>query len=168
MMLYVDRDTHQLTAEGPNTYEVPEPPDYLTRWMWSSELRAFAKVLTLAEAKADRRRLVNARRTLAENAGCATPVGRVDTGPDSQRKATATAVMAMLAQQTGTAFSVEWTRENDTDADLDATGMITVAVAMGLYVGACHARARALKAEIDAAETTADVAAVNIDDNWPS
>src|SRR3546814_12871945 len=68
---------------------------------------AAPSVLQVQGLESRRRELkasVKALRDLHETSGCATPLGRVDTNPDSQRKISGAVQMAMLS---GDAFSID-------------------------------------------------------------
>ncbi|RYY55498.1 MAG: DUF4376 domain-containing protein, partial [Comamonadaceae bacterium] len=60
----------------------------------------------------------------------------------------------------GTAFAQDWTLANNDSVLLDADGMVAVGVALGQHVAAAHAHAKALRAAINSATTTAAVAEI--------
>jgi hypothetical protein len=122
----------------------------------------------LAVAKIAARAAVMIRRDQAEWAGCAGPLGRVDTDPDSQRKVGGAVQMAMIAQAAGQPFAVDWTMQDNSTETHDATAMIGMGLAVGQHVAACHECCLALKAEIDAAADEDALAAIDINAGWPS
>lgn len=104
-------------------------------------------------------------RDSAEWGGCMTPYGPIDTDPDSQRKigGGSTAALAM-----GTAFAKEWRMADNTLVTLDAAKMIEIGLIVVSHVDACQTRKNALDAEIGAAETLADLEAINVTAGWPA
>lgn len=60
----------------------------------------------------------------------------------------------------GAGFAIDWTLANNTVRTLIGADMAAVGVALGQHVAAQHAKARALRAQIEAASTAAQVAAV--------
>ncbi len=104
-------------------------------------------------------------RDAAQNGGCMTPLGRVDTDPDSQRKVSGSVQLAMIA---GAQFSVAWTMQDNAVVVHDAASMIAMGVAVGQHVAACHAVAQAKRAALDAATTIEEIAAVDIEGGWPN
>jgi hypothetical protein len=68
--------------------------------------------------------------------------------------------MAMLAQAGGQPFSIDWTLADNTVRTLSGADMIAVGQALGQHVAACHIKARALREQINAATTVAEVEAV--------
>ncbi len=117
--------------------------------------------------KARRWAQIRAARDRAEWAGCATPYGRADTDPDSQRKIGGAVQMAMIAQAAGQPFAIEWTMQDNRTLPHDAAAMIALGVAVGGHVAACHELAVARRAAIDAADSVAAIDAVDADDGWP-
>ena len=65
-----------------------------------------------------------------------------------------------LAGLDPTGFSVVWTLADNTARTLNAAQMQQVGAALGVHVNTQHVKARTLRAEIDAATTAAEVAAV--------
>lgn len=135
-------------------------------WRWDLETRQM--VPNLDGLRARRWDDVKARRDQAEWAGCATPLGRVDTDPDSQRKAGGAVQMAMIAQAAGTTFALDWTMQDNSTVTHDAPAMIAMGVAIGQHVAACHEAALAKRGAIDAAATADEIASVGLDDGWPA
>jgi hypothetical protein len=72
--------------------------------------------------------------------------------------------LAVLAKSAGTPFSEAWTLTDNTVRDLDADQVIALGVALGQYVSGLYATGRALRAQIDAAETVDEVTAIG----WPA
>lgn len=72
--------------------------------------------------------------------------------------------LATLAKAAGQPFVETWTLTDNTTRELDADQVIALGMALGQYVSSLYATGRALRADIDAAETIDAVAAVR----WPA
>jgi hypothetical protein len=95
-------------------------------------------------------------------------VGPVQTDDVSTANITGLVVMANVALAQQTAFSEPFTLADNTVVTFDAPGMIAMGVAVGQYVAAVYARARALRDQIFAADVTADaLAAIDVTAGWP-
>lgn len=129
--------------------------------------RQYDPVLLLSVAKMQKRQQIIDARDRHEWAGCMTPLGRMDTTPDSQRKINGSVTMAVVAQVAGAPFLKLWTMENNSEVAHDAPAMIAAGVAVGTYVSAVHAHAVAMKAQVDAAEDIAALDAIDITQGWP-
>lgn len=110
---------------------------------------------------------VKAARDHAEWGGCDTPLGRVDTDPDSQRKISGAVQMAMIAAAAGEAFALDWTMGNNLAVSHDAAAMIALGIAVGQHVAVCHAVATGKRAAIAAANDAEAIEAVDIETGWP-
>ena len=126
-----------------------------------------AFVADLFVLKADKWAEVLAARTVAENSGCMTPLGRVDTTPESRDKISGAVQMAMIAQMNGAPFSIDWTMEDNSTVTHDAPAMISLGMAVGTHIDACHGVGRLKRAAIDAAATKLLVEAVDPLIGWP-
>lgn len=118
----------------------------------------------LALGKMAQHDAVKLKRDLFEHAGCATADGPIDTDPDSQRKVSGAATMALAL---GAAFTMDWRMADDSIVTLDATQMITVGVAVAQHVAACQARKNELDEAIVAAADLTELAAIDIEIGWP-
>lgn len=123
--------------------------------------------LDLMVAKINKRQAVALARNTHEWSGAATPLGRMDSDPDSQRKVNGAASMAMIASSAGQPFSIDWTMQDNSTVTHDAAAMMAAGVAMGEHVSACHDRAKVLKANIDDAADAAALEAIDIEAGWP-
>jgi hypothetical protein len=129
--------------------------------------RTIDPALVFSIAKIEMREALRRRRDRAEFSGCDTPLGRMDTDADSQRKVNGSVTMALIAQAAGQPFAIDWTMADNSSVTHDAAAMIAAGVAVGLHVSACHANGVALKAAIDAATDVVELAAVDIEEGWP-
>ncbi|KTT72611.1 DUF4376 domain-containing protein [Sphingomonas endophytica] len=125
-------------------------------------------VADLAVLRAARWKAVRAAREQAQEAGCASPLGRVDTDPASQLKIAGAVQMAMVAQAAGQPFAIDWTMQDNGNVIHDAVQMIAMGLAVGQHIAACHEVALTRRAAIEAAQDEAAIAAVEVDDGWPA
>ncbi|MBH0112702.1 DUF4376 domain-containing protein [Novosphingobium sp. YJ-S2-02] len=100
-------------------------------------------------------------------AGADTPSGAVDTSEEAQRNIVGATLAAQIALAAAQPFSIDWTMADNSEANLDAEAMIAVGLAVVAHIDACHARARALRAEINAAANVDAVSAIDITTGWP-
>lgn len=151
--------------DGPLTWK-PLPEGYEDGlYVWDQSRRAF--VLNIDTVRVRRWAAVRAARDAAQDGGCPTPLGRVDTDAESRGKISGSVQMAMLAQMGGQPFTVAWTMQDNTTAIHDASAMIAMGVAVGQHVAACHAEALTRRAAIDAAADADAIAAVPVEGGWP-
>lgn len=148
------RPTHQ-DAEGNPCFPegvpdaVPLAPGY-----WDA--------VDLAAARAQKKAEIKSQRAVHEFGGLSVaPHGTFDTDPESQRKINGSVTMATLL---GAAFTIDWRMADNSIVTLDHDGMIAVGLAVGQHVSACQDQKNILDAQIDAAETIEDIAAVQ----WPT
>lgn len=124
---------------------------------------------TLDAKKARKKGELSLRQTKAENGGCVTPLGRVQTDPDSRIKILGLFVMASAAKSGGdTSWPQAFTMEDNSEVAHDADQMMALSLAVGAYIVACHANAITLKGTIMACTTPEEVDAVDIETGWPS
>lgn len=115
---------------------------------------------TLADLQAARWTAIKAARE-GEEFGTFTWDGSTfDSDLTSQSRIQGAAQLAQIALAAGQPFSIEWTLANNTARTLDASQMIAVGMAMGAHINACHQKARALRQQIDAATSAAEIEAI--------
>lgn len=100
-------------------------------------------------------------------AGCATPLGRVDTDDDSQRKINGAVSGAMIAALSGQPFTIDWTMSDNAIVTHDGPAMMAMGIAVLTYLAQCQAAGTAARAAIDAAGDAAAIAAVDIEAEYP-
>ena len=111
----------------------------------------------LKDAKWDE---IKAAREAAEFGGFTWDGSAFDSDLTSQSRIQGAAQLATLSQLAGQPFSIDWTLADNTVRSLDATDMIAAGQAMGVHIASQHAIGRGKRAQIDAATTPAEVAAV--------
>lgn len=118
---------------------------------------------TLEDRKAARWAAIKAERDSREYGGFAWDGSTFDSDAESQRRLQGAAQLAVLAQAAQQPFEIAWTLADNSVRVLDAADMIQVGAALANHVAATHYAARALRQQIEAATTAAEVEAVA----WP-
>ena len=122
--------------------------------------------LQLQIAKDAKRATINMLRDRKQVEPAPTPIGIVDADEKSKTKINGLVSMAQLAKAAQKPFDVQFTAADNQRHPLNADGMISVGLAVGMHVMACHDRAAALKEAVDACETVEAVEALDIDGGW--
>jgi hypothetical protein len=154
------RIAHSLDGIDMTGFEALPPPEGFDPMMPAHRRENGAWVANLTWHRRQAWERIKAARDQAENGGCATPLGRVDTDPLSRDRISGAVQMAMIV---GAAFSIDWTMEDNGAVAHNQAAMIALGLAVGQHVGAVHATARALRVLIDAAATVEQLEAIE----WP-
>ena len=145
---YFARGQNHRIVDGVWTYVEPEGP-------------------TLDDRKATLRSAINAERDRREQGGFEYAGNRFDSDATSVIRINAavnTAVAAVLAESE---FSVGWTAADNTTVTLTAQEFLEFSAALAQHSNTQHVRARALKEQLDNADTAETVAAVeNLLEAW--
>lgn len=104
---------------------------------------------------------VKAIRQRAENAGCVTPWGIVQTDSESQSRIASAALSAFLAQ---VGYQRVWTFADNTTHTLGADDLKALNGLVQSHVEACRTRARELRTAIYASN---DPSSIDINTGWP-
>jgi hypothetical protein len=132
---------------------------------WSVRSKTGAELTDAKDTKAE---LVEAMLAAKERDGSApTAKGAVKTSDSSKIKINGLVVMAQLAISQGQPFSQQLTMADGEIKTLNAAEMIGVGVAVGTYVSALYAHARALTDAIYDADSFADLSEVDVEAGWP-
>lgn len=117
---------------------------------------------SLADLKLAKRAEINTARDRAEQGGFEY-LGKVfDSDPIScQRISTAAQAMALAPDGT----TITWTCQDNSTIDLTAQELVGLVVALGTWSNACHEKATALKAKIEAAQTAEELELITWEDN---
>jgi hypothetical protein len=75
---------------------------------------------------------------------------------------------AVVGAQINPAGTMKWKMNNGQFITLDATSIVAVAMAVRAHVQACFDNEASLRLLIEAAETEAELASVDLDDGWPA
>lgn len=121
----------------------------------------------LDAAKKEMRRRINAERDLQEVKPFSYLGKRFDADERSVTRIMGAVQAAQAALAAGAPFSVDWVCADNTIVTLDAQQVIALPEALTQRVYAVHMHARALKADVDAAASLDDLAAIDITAGWP-
>lgn len=116
---------------------------------------------TLEEVKRHRWNAIKQERAEREYAGFAWDGSAFDSDPLSQSRIQGAVQLASLDLA---GFSIDWTLADNTVRTLSGANMVAVGVALAQHVNALHVTARGLRAQIEAAATLQEVAAIA----WPA
>lgn len=130
-------------------------------WIWQMPARVAVDMRSLDVAKAQTWERIKLSRDAAEagNFTCAGSVYQTDLA-----RIPGAALLALLAQMSGAAFSEDWTLFDNTVRTLDAAGMIAVGVAQGAHIKSTFAIGDGLRVQIAAATTNAQLDLIG----WPA
>jgi hypothetical protein len=111
---------------------------------------------TLQDIKDAQWALIKQSRTLAEYSGFTWDGSTFDSDAISQNRITGAVTLAQLSPS----FTIDWTLRNNTVRTLGQTDMLQVGAALGVHVQTQFTKGQALRAQIYAATTVAEVEAV--------
>ena len=117
---------------------------------------------TMEERKTAIRTGINVERDCKEQGGFAYQGKVFDSDPTSVIRINAAVNTAVAAILANTEFAVDWTAADNTIMELDAQGFLALSAALAQHSNTQHVRARALKEQLDLAETSAAVEEVEI------
>lgn len=115
---------------------------------------------TLDELKTAKRAEINAKRAELETSGFSYLGKKFDSDQRSADRMQVAAIAAQSALMAGQPFQLDWTAMDNTFVPLDAAGVLGLIGAFASYGLSLHEQAKALKAQVDAATTVAEVEAV--------
>lgn len=121
----------------------------------------------LDAAKKEMRRRINAERDLQEVMPFIYLGKRFDADERSVSRIMGAVQAAQAALAAGAPFSVDWVCADNTIVTLDAQQMIAIPAALAQRIYAIHLHARTLKAEVEAATSLDDLAAIDVTAGWP-
>lgn len=128
---------------------------------WNTETGQW--VPDVARAKADKLKEIHSIRDSKEYGGFSWDGSLFDSDPQSQLRIQGGVQLANMSAMSGQPFSIDWTLADNTVRTLSGADMIAVGMALAAHVQTVHATGRALRAQIEAATTAAEVEAVV----WP-
>jgi hypothetical protein len=146
---------HYHSASGP-VLIAPQPGEYC---IFDYTIKAWVDPRTLADRKAQKWSSIKMSRQAAEASGFTCNAHVYDSDPASATRISAAVQLAMIAKSASQPFSINWTLADNTIAVLDTAGMIAAGEALGAHIEVQQAKARGLRAQIEAA---ADVAALDL------
>jgi hypothetical protein len=148
--------TGEGTAVDPNVIEWPASPRIGLILRWRNAL-VWEDDRTLPELKVAKWTDLKQARSQAEYAGFTWDGSTFDSNALSQQRITGAVTLAQM----DAAFSIGWTLADNTVRQLNAAQMKAVGTALGVHVATQFAHAQDLRTQLDAAQTTEQVAAVS-------
>lgn len=139
-----------------------EPVDGVWRWKWSVRP---GNADDLAQAKADA--LNNLRDLRWQKSVGGTTFNGIPIRTDEGSQAKIDGAVALFDKDPALT-TLDFEAQPGVWVTFDKAAMEAIGVAVGRHVQACFSRQRELSGLIDAAETFADLAAVNVETGWPS
>ncbi len=137
---------------------IPEQPSNHHRFDFAT--KQWVDPRTIQDHKQTKWSEIKSARSAAEFGGFTWDGSTFDSDQISQSRIQGAAQLAQLALAQSQPFTIDWTLADNTTRTLDAMQMIQVGVAMGQHIATCHAQARVLRAQLDAAATVEDVDAI--------
>lgn len=131
---------------------------YDGRWY----LAGYAPKKPLNEIKAEKRAEINTARDNAEQGGFEY-MGKVFDSDQVSAQRISMAAQAMALAPDGT--TITWTCQDNSTIDLTAQELVGLVVALATWSNACHEKATALKAKIEAAQTAEELELITWEDN---
>lgn len=117
---------------------------------------------TLDELKSKKREEINQARDAAEQGGFEYLGKTFDSDQISAQRISMAAQAMALAPGGAT---ITWTCQDNTTIDLTAQELVGLVVALATWSNACHEKATALKAKIEAAQTAEELELITWEDN---
>jgi hypothetical protein len=133
---------------------IPEPAN--ARCIFDYGAGQWTDPRTLADFKAAQWSAVKQAQRLAEDAGFTWDGSTFDSNAISQQRISSAVQLAVLDP----AFSITWTLAGNTARVLSGADMLAVGRALGTHVATQHAKAQALRGQIEAASTGGEVEAL--------
>ncbi len=122
----------------------------------------YAPKKTLEELKLAKRAEINQARDKAEQGGFEY-LGKTFDSDQISAQRISMAAQAMALAPEGT--TITWTCQDNTTIDLTAQELVGLVVALATWSNACHEKATALKAKIEAAQTAEELELITWEDN---
>lgn len=137
-------------------------PDQPSKWhTWDAQ--AWVWIIpdgTLDKAKAEAKTRINLSRDEAERGGFEAYGKVFDSDDKSINRILSAAQAASAAKAASLPMSVEWTCADNSTITLDADMLLALPLHMAMAGNAIHAKAKALKASIDAASSISEIEAI--------
>lgn len=155
----VDLATGELVA-----YRPPAPPDDAQRtWRWDQAARRWLPVPTLAALQAQAWTRIKAERDRQVALPKSTPAGPFDASPADQDNLNKVLALTALAAAAGLPAEARYTLADNSRVLLTLAQLQAAALSLGAQTQALYDTAAALRAQIDAATTPAELDAIQ----WP-
>lgn len=142
--------------------ETPDADPPLAAWISQTRYSALVEA-----ARAHKHSARDAARVNAETGGVVYDGHLVDSDERSIARINNAATAALTANAAGQPFSIDWLCADETVLTLDAPGMLALQGALVAHGQACHDASQAIKAQINAAETLAELSAIDVASGYP-
>lgn len=162
-------------ARNPDGTFKSDDPDtpYNEAWEW---VQAWSVVSLSTEEAADRLQnakqqliqRINTKRDELEASGFNYLGKRLDSDERSVLRFNVAVQAAQAAAAAQQSFEIDWTCADNSTLTMGLVEMLGLPVAFAQYGNALHQHARALKGAVEAAQTSAELAAIDIEAGWPS
>lgn len=149
-------DSEYYQSIGMTEQEVEQAYD--GRWY----LAGYAPKKPLEELKTEKRAEINQARDAAEQGGFEY-LGKTFDSDQISAQRISMAAQAMALAPEGT--TITWTCQDNSTIDLTAQELVGLVVALATWSNACHEKATALKAKIEAAQTAEELELITWEDN---
>lgn len=130
---------------------------------WDRIAKVWADVRTMEQRKREKWAQIKASRAAMLDAPLATPFGVFDSDAAARTSITDAMLLAQTLAGLGTPAVTTFTLADNSSVDLDTAAMVTVGVLLGQKVQSANAISRALRVDIEAANSPQQLAAVT----WP-
>jgi hypothetical protein len=148
-----DADPRTQYHDIANDCPVDKPPQPSTAHIFDYTTKTWIDPRTLQDFKDAQWALIKSARNTAEYAGFVWGGSAFDSDALSQGRITGAVTMAQMTPT----FTIDWTLADNTVRTLTAIQMIGVGVALGAHVEAQFSHGQALRVQIEAAATSAEV-----------
>ncbi len=128
--------------------------------LWSNVTMQWEDQRSLQDQKDAQWQKIKNARALELESPLSTPYGAVDNKGTSKTDITDAVLMLQTLAAMGTPTTIDFTMTDNTTATLTTAQMVTVGLLLGQKVQAAHAKARGLRADIEAATTKEAVEAI--------
>ena len=158
-IIAIDNDEHQDCISNPGKRRV----DLTTR-----EIVEYTPTVTLAEVQDQAWARIKTERDKREQSGAPYLTGTLDSDSVSTQRIAIAVQAALAAKSAGTAFTLDWTMQDNSVVAMTADQVIGMATALATHSNAVHEAARTVRETIYAATDEAGVAAAEAAVVWPS
>lgn len=157
----VDTAKYYVDVATKTFVEFPPQPNKYCIWDWT--LHTWVDPRTLQDYKDEKWSEIKRDRDAAINAPLSTPYGVFDADANSRANIANAVLYLQTLEQQGTPGTIDWTLADNTTITLNYAEMSSVGLLLGQRTNAAYDTGRALRTQIDAATTIAEVEAIH----WP-
>lgn len=140
---------------------VKKPPKTDQFSVWDDATWKWFDPRTLDQLKAEKWAEIKAMREALLTSPLTTPFGVFDATPDAQKSITDAVLMLQTLASLGTPQTIDFTLADNTTVTLTAMEMVQVGLLLGQRTQIAYSQSRALRAEIEAATSKAELELIN-------